>query len=84
MCFIIIQLLLEVCQMWKDFNDSEVARFDNEIYKADLTLGDICCRAIVELTDRKLVLFLQIALLEELHEEKIGPKAAQVPWFGRI
>ena len=76
-----LQTLLKKSQIGKDLADSDETRFDNEIYEPDLTLRDVRSHAVEELTDGELVLLLQITLLEEFHEDEIGPELAQVPWL---
>ena len=81
---IILKLLLKMCQLGEDFAYCDEARLDDEVYETDLTLGNVCSHAIEELTDGELVLLLQIALLEEFHEDEIGPELAEVPGLRRI
>ena len=73
-----------MCQLGEDFAYCDEARLDDEVYETDLTLGNVCSHAIEELTDGELVLLLQIALLEEFHEDKIGPELAEIPGLRRI
>ena len=81
---IILKLLLEVCQLREDFAYCDETRLDDEVYEADLTLGNVCSHAIEELTDRELVLLFQVALLEELYEDEIGPELAEGPGLRRV
>ena len=81
---IILKLLLEVRQFREDFAYCDETWLDDEVYEADLTLGNVCSDAIEELTDGELVLLFQIALLEELHEDEISPELAEVPGLCRV
>lgn len=71
-------------QVGEDFDDSREARLDDEVDEADLTLGDVRRLSVVELADGELVLLLQVALLEKLNEDEVGPQAAQVPRLRRV
>ena len=84
MRLIILQLLLKICQLREDFAYCNEAWLDDEVYEADLTLGNVCSHAIEELTDRELVLLFQVALLEELYEDEIGPELAEGPGLRRV
>ena len=84
MRLIILKLLLEVCQFREDFAYCDETWLDDEVYEADLTLGNVCSHAIEELTDGELVLLFQIALLEKLHEDEISPELAEVPGLCRV
>ena len=81
---IILKLLLEVCQLREDFAYCDETWLDDEVYEADLTLGNVCSHAIEELTDGELVLLFQVTLLEELDEDEISPKLAEVPGLCRV
>ena len=81
---IILKLLLEVCQLREDFAYCDETWLDDEVYEADLTLGNVCSHAIEELTDGELVLLFQVTLLEELHEDQISPELAEVPGLCRV
>ena len=83
-CLIILELLLEVRQLREDFAYCDETWLYDEVYEADLTLGNVCSDAIEELTDGELVLLFQIALLEELHEDEISPELAEVPGLCRV
>ena len=82
--FIILKLLLKVCQLREDFAYCDETRLDDEVYEADLTLGNVCSHAVKELTDGELMLLFQVALLEELHEDEISPELAEVPGLRRV
>ena len=73
--------MLQICEKLRDLGE---ARLDDEVDKANLTLGDVRRPPIIELTHRELMHLLEVALGEELDEEEIGPEAAQVPWLCRI
>ena len=81
---IILKLLLKVCQLREDFAYCDETRLDDEVYEADLTLGNVCSHAVEELTDGELMLLFQVALLEELHEDEISPELAEVPGLRRV
>ena len=81
---IILKLLLEVCQLREDFAYCDETWLDDEVYEADLTLGNVCSHAIEELTDGELMLLFQVTLLEELHEDQISPELAEVPGLCRV
>ena len=68
----------------EDLAHSHETWLDDKIYEADLTLGNISSLAIVELTDGKLMLLLQITLLKEFHKNKVSPESAQLPRLGWI
>ena len=53
---IILKLLLKVCQLREDFAYCDETRLDDEVYEADLTLGNVCSHAVEELTDGELML----------------------------
>ena len=81
---IILKLLLEVCQLREDFAYCDETWLDDEVYEADLTLGNVCSHAIEELTDGELMLLFQVTLLEELDEDQISPELAEVPGLCRV
>ena len=81
---VILELGLQVGQIGEDFADGDEARFYYEVDEADLALRHVRGRPVVELADGELVRLLQVALLEELHEDEVGPEAAQMPGFGRV
>lgn len=68
----------KVSQVGEDLADGDVTRFYDKIDETDLALGDIGSCAVVELSHREVMLFFEIALLEELNENEIGPKTAQI------
>ena len=71
-------------QVWERFHDLRVGWLDDEVDETDLTLCDVCRFSLEELADLESVLFLQIALHEELYEKQVRPQAAQVPGLRRV
>lgn len=83
-CLVGFESLFEVGEVWEDLAHSHETWLDDKIYEADLALGNIGSLAIVKLTDRKLVLLLQITLLKEFHKNKVSPESAQLPRLGWV
>ena len=82
--FVVFELRLQEDQIGEDFTDRYETRFYYKIDEADLAFGHVGGRPVIELADGELVGFFEVALLEELNEDEIGPEAAQVPGFGRV
>ena len=76
---VFIANLLEVCQIWKNFEDRGVGWLDNEVDEANLTLCNVCGCAVEKLADWELVTFLEVSLREELKKEQVTPEMAEVP-----
>lgn len=65
--------------------DHRVERgFYDEVDEADLTLGNVGCLSVVELTHWEVVHFLEVTLGEELNEQEVAPVAAQAPSLGWV
>ena len=73
-----------MAQVREYLNDCDKGRFDYEIDEANLTLCNVCCSPVVELTYGELVRLLKVSLCEELHEDQIRPELAQVPRLRRV
>lgn len=64
-------------------NKSKARQYD-KVDETDLTLSDIGCRPVHELTHIMLKALLTVTLVEEFHKEQVRPLLAQLKRFGNI
>lgn len=82
--FIILQIPQILFHCRQHSRSHTERRIDNDIDKPNLALRDIDSAPVHEVTNRRAFRSLQIALVEELHEQQVNPLLAHLPGLCRV